>query len=117
MCLWYALKRELRMRPEPVLHFDHHRVQHVVGVESSSQIVSDGEPLISQKLSIFSHPYLRVLRAFESIPKVIEPSFNFGWISYSLLQYPFGRRKQDVARGALSLPTLVAPTKVLRVPF
>lgn len=83
-----------------MLHFDHHRVQRVVGVESSSQIVSDGEPLISQKLSIFSHPYLRVLRAFESIPK-----------------YPFGRRKQDVARGALSLPTLVAPTKVLRVPF
>ncbi|KAF9456291.1 hypothetical protein BDZ94DRAFT_1178043 [Collybia nuda] len=53
----------------------------------------------------------------EYIPNVIEPSFGLGRILYTLLEHSFWSREQDVERGVLSLPPVVAPTKVLIVPL
>ncbi|OBZ77230.1 putative glycine--tRNA ligase [Grifola frondosa] len=52
----------------------------------------------------------------EYTPNVIEPSFGLGRILYTLLEHSYWSREQDVERGVLSLPTVVAPTKVLIVP-
>ncbi|KAJ7148790.1 hypothetical protein C8R43DRAFT_517230 [Mycena crocata] len=53
----------------------------------------------------------------EFTPNVIEPSFGVGRILYCLLEHSFWSREQDVERGVLSLPAVVAPTKVLIVPL
>ncbi|KAH9950705.1 hypothetical protein B0H21DRAFT_721162 [Amylocystis lapponica] len=53
----------------------------------------------------------------EFTPNVIEPSFGLGRILYTLLEHSFWSREQDVERGVLSLPAVVAPTKVLIVPL
>ncbi|KAF9559973.1 glycyl-tRNA synthetase [Agrocybe pediades] len=53
----------------------------------------------------------------EYTPNVIEPSFGLGRILYTLLEHSFWSREQDVERGVLSLPPVVAPTKVLIVPL
>ncbi|KAH9072943.1 glycyl-tRNA synthetase [Lactarius deliciosus] len=53
----------------------------------------------------------------EFTPNVIEPSFGLGRILYVLLEHNFWAREQDVERGVLSLPAVVAPTKVLIVPL
>ena len=72
----------------------------------------------------------------EFTPNVIEPSFGLGRILYTLLEHSFWCREQDVERGVrsnldpfpfwdinlpnwqvLSLPPVVAPTKVLIVPL
>lgn len=74
----------------------------------------------------------------EFTPNVIEPSFGLGRILYVLLEHNFWAREQDIERGVsvsfshcrpfagptlirfaqvLSLPPVVAPTKVLIVPL
>jgi len=53
----------------------------------------------------------------EYTPNVIEPSFGLGRILYTLLEHSFWSREKDVERGVLSLPPVVAPTKVLIVPL
>jgi glycyl-tRNA synthetase len=72
----------------------------------------------------------------EYTPNVIEPSFGLGRILYTLLEHSFWSREMDVERGVsislphihprrvniirsqvLSLPPIVAPTKVLIVPL
>ena len=53
----------------------------------------------------------------EYTPNVIEPSFGIGRILYSLMEHVFWTREGDEARGVLSFPPLVAPTKVLLVPL
>ncbi|KAF5381544.1 hypothetical protein D9615_005617 [Tricholomella constricta] len=71
----------------------------------------------------------------EYTPNVIEPSFGLGRILYTLLEHSFWAREQDIERGVslssylhtvwaliaglqvLSLPPIVAPTKVLIVPL
>ncbi|KAI0031887.1 glycyl-tRNA synthetase [Vararia minispora EC-137] len=53
----------------------------------------------------------------EYTPNVIEPSFGLGRILYVLLEHNFWAREQDIERGVLSLPPVVAPTKVLIVPL
>ncbi|KAG7734249.1 hypothetical protein KL932_004924 [Ogataea haglerorum] len=53
----------------------------------------------------------------EYIPNVIEPSFGIGRIIYSVFEHSFWTRPEDSARCVLSLPPLVAPTKVLLVPL
>lgn len=50
-------------------------------------------------------------------PNVIEPSFGLGRILYALLEHSYWARESDIARGVLSLPTLIAPIKVLIVPI
>lgn len=51
----------------------------------------------------------------EYTPNVIEPSFGIGRILYCILEHQFWSRNED--RGVLSLPPIVAPTKVLLVPL
>ncbi|RMZ78971.1 hypothetical protein DV737_g3639, partial [Chaetothyriales sp. CBS 132003] len=53
----------------------------------------------------------------EYTPNVIEPSFGIGRILYSLMEHVFWTREGDGARGVLSFPPPVAPTKVLIVPL
>ncbi|KAF8629504.1 hypothetical protein AX17_005630 [Amanita inopinata Kibby_2008] len=53
----------------------------------------------------------------EFTPNVIEPSFGLGRILYALLEHSYWSRQQDIERGVLSLPPVVAPTKVLIVPL
>lgn len=53
----------------------------------------------------------------EYTPNVIEPSFGIGRILYSLIEHVYWTREDDVARGILSFPPIVAPTKVLLVPL
>lgn len=53
----------------------------------------------------------------EFTPNVIEPSFGIGRIIYSIFEHQFWSRPGDADRGVLSLPPLVAPTKVLLVPL
>ncbi|CAK9438440.1 uncharacterized protein LODBEIA_P26640 [Lodderomyces beijingensis] len=53
----------------------------------------------------------------EYTPNVIEPSFGIGRILYSIFEHQFWARRDEAERGVLSLPPLVAPTKVLIVPL
>ncbi|KAF4124194.1 glycyl-tRNA synthetase [Geosmithia morbida] len=56
----------------------------------------------------------------EYTPNVIEPSFGIGRILYALIEHNFwtrGTEGTDEARGVLSFPPTVAPTKVLIVPL
>ena len=53
----------------------------------------------------------------EYTPNVIEPSFGIGRIIYSVFEHQFWARPEDAARGVLSFPPAVAPTKVLLVPL
>ncbi|CAL9732397.1 glycine--tRNA ligase 1, mitochondrial [Monosporozyma unispora] len=53
----------------------------------------------------------------EYVPNVIEPSFGIGRIIYAIFEHSFWNRPEDVARGVLSFPPLVAPSKVLLVPL
>ncbi|KAK3081653.1 Glycine--tRNA ligase 1, mitochondrial [Coniosporium uncinatum] len=59
----------------------------------------------------------RVENTREYIPNVIEPSFGIGRILYSLIEQNFWHREGDEARGIISFPPAVAPTKVLLVPL
>ncbi|KAG0667999.1 Glycine--tRNA ligase 1, mitochondrial [Maudiozyma exigua] len=53
----------------------------------------------------------------EYVPNVIEPSFGIGRIIYAVFEHSFWNRPEDTARGVLSFPPLVAPSKVLLVPL
>ncbi|KAF2095290.1 glycyl-tRNA synthetase [Rhizodiscina lignyota] len=59
----------------------------------------------------------RVENTREYTPNVIEPSFGIGRIIYCLLEHNFWTREGDEARGVLSFPPSIAPTKVLLVPL
>ncbi|CCK68585.1 glycine--tRNA ligase KNAG_0B01380 [Huiozyma naganishii CBS 8797] len=59
----------------------------------------------------------RVEHVREFVPNVIEPSFGIGRIIYAVFEHSFWSRPEDAARGVLSFPPLVAPSKVLLVPL
>jgi len=62
----------------------------------------------------------RVENTREYTPNVIEPSFGIGRIFYALIEHNYwtrGSEGGDEARGVLSFPPTVAPTKVLLVPL
>ncbi|GES66956.1 glycyl-tRNA synthetase [Aspergillus terreus] len=59
----------------------------------------------------------RVENVREYTPNVIEPSFGIGRIFYSLIEHVYWSREGDEARGVLSFPPVIAPTKVLIVPL
>lgn len=101
--------------------------------KQSSKFRACISPRHSVRLSMKS-PIVR-----EFTPNVIEPSFGLGRILYTLLEHSFWSREEDVDRGVgfispacsmtcipvttnygrqvLSLPAVVAPTKVLIVPL
>jgi glycyl-tRNA synthetase len=53
----------------------------------------------------------------EYVPNVIEPSFGIGRILYALIEHTYWTREGDGARGVLSFPAMMAPTKVLVCPL
>ncbi|KAF7596268.1 Glycine--tRNA ligase 1, mitochondrial [Aspergillus hancockii] len=59
----------------------------------------------------------RVENVREYTPNVIEPSFGIGRIFYSMMEHVYWSREGDEARGVLSFPPAIAPTKVLIVPL
>ncbi|KAM3081473.1 Glycine--tRNA ligase 1, mitochondrial [Clarireedia jacksonii] len=62
----------------------------------------------------------RVENTREYTPNVIEPSFGIGRILYALMEHNYWTRASeggDEARGVLSFPPIIAPTKVLLVPL
>jgi glycyl-tRNA synthetase len=62
----------------------------------------------------------RVENTREFTPNVIEPSFGIGRTLYALIEHSYWSRASDggdEARGVLSFPPTVAPTKVLIVPL
>ncbi|KAI9924378.1 hypothetical protein ASPWEDRAFT_23431 [Aspergillus wentii DTO 134E9] len=59
----------------------------------------------------------RVENTREYTPNVIEPSFGIGRIFYAMIEHVYWSRAGDEARGVLSFPPLIAPTKVLLVPL
>ncbi|KAF9004541.1 hypothetical protein BDQ17DRAFT_1354171 [Cyathus striatus] len=89
------------------------------GELSSATIKSEDDgrefTVTSEVLTIERKTFKQSIR--EYTPNVIEPSFGLGRILYTLLEHSFWSREQDVERGVLSIPPLVAPTKVLIVPL
>lgn len=59
----------------------------------------------------------RTISVREYIPNVIEPSFGIGRILYSLIEHSYWIRSDDIDRGVLSFPPIVAPVKCLLVPL
>lgn len=81
--------------------------------------VGDGKVEIPKEL-ITIERRTRVEHVREYTPNVIEPSFGIGRILYALMEHNFWTRASeggDEARGVLSFPPTVAPTKVLIVPL
>ncbi|KAI8966884.1 glycyl-tRNA synthetase [Daldinia sp. FL1419] len=81
--------------------------------------VGDGKAEIPNEL-ITIERRKRVEHVREYTPNVIEPSFGIGRILYALMEHNFWTRASeggDEARGVLSFPPTVAPTKVLIVPL
>ncbi|KAG2004553.1 glycyl-tRNA synthetase [Coprinopsis cinerea AmutBmut pab1-1] len=71
--------------------------------------------LTSELVSIVRRTRKQSIRQFT--PHVLESALGFGRILYCLLEHSFSCRKQDIQRGVLSLPPIVAPTKVFIVPL
>lgn len=80
----------------------------IKGVEGTVELDSDLIKIAKVK---------RTEHVREYIPNVIEPSFGIGRILYSVFEHQYWARKDEAERGVLSLPPLVAPTKVLIVPL
>ncbi|KAI4213736.1 MAG: hypothetical protein LQ351_003702 [Letrouitia transgressa] len=59
----------------------------------------------------------RIEHTREYTPNVIEPAFGIGRILYSLIEHVYWTREGAEARGVLSFPPPIAPTKVLLVPL
>ncbi|KAK3302457.1 uncharacterized protein B0T15DRAFT_306110 [Chaetomium strumarium] len=81
--------------------------------------VADGKVEINKDLLAIKWQK-RVENIREYTPNVIEPSFGIGRILYSLIEHNYWTRASeggDEARGVLSFPPAVAPTKVLIVPL
>jgi len=78
--------------------------------------VADGKVTLEKDIIAIEHRE-RVDTTREYTPNVIEPSFGIGRILYSLIEHVFWTREGDEARGVLSFPPPVAPTKVLIVPL
>ena len=83
-------------------------VVQVKGIEGDVEIGSDLVKIAKVK---------RTEHVREFTPNVIEPSFGIGRILYSIFEHQFWSRPEDKDRSVLSLPPLVAPTKVLVVPL
>ncbi|ORY69524.1 glycyl-tRNA synthetase [Pseudomassariella vexata] len=81
--------------------------------------VGDGKVVVPKEL-VTVEKRTRTVHTREFTPNVIEPSFGIGRILYSLVEHCYwsrGSEGGDEARGVLSFPPTVAPTKVLIVPL
>ncbi|KAI9148374.1 Glycine--tRNA ligase-like protein [Paramyrothecium foliicola] len=83
-----------------------------------TEALTDGSTSVQLTSDICSiNQVIRLETTREYTPNVIEPSFGIGRILYSILEQVHWSRPQDDARQVLSLPVLVAPTKVLLAPL
>jgi len=99
---------------------DESRLEEIqIELTNGSTVVTtpDGreKTLTREAITIERKTFKQSIREFT--PNVIEPSFGLGRILYVLLEHNYWSREQDVERGVLSLPPVVAPTKVLIVPL
>ncbi|KAI0454968.1 glycyl-tRNA synthetase [Xylaria acuta] len=81
--------------------------------------VGDGKVSVPKEL-IKIEQRTRTENVREFVPNVIEPSFGIGRILYALMEHCYWTRASeggDEARGVLSFPPPVAPTKVIIVPL
>ncbi|KAF1933654.1 glycyl-tRNA synthetase [Didymella exigua CBS 183.55] len=104
-----ALTQDLREKLSLDLEKDGKIVIDVPGV-------GDGKVEVPQEL-IKIEKRTRVEHVREYTPNVIEPSFGIGRIVYALCEHTYWTRENDDARGVLSFPPTVAPTKALIVPL
>ncbi|KAJ5095106.1 hypothetical protein N7532_007397 [Penicillium argentinense] len=91
-------------------------------LESQGKIEIDVEGVGSGKVELDKdlikiEKRTRVENVREYTPNVIEPSFGIGRIMYSMIEHVYWSRAGDEARGVLSFPPAIAPTKVLLVPL
>ncbi|KAI0440439.1 glycyl-tRNA synthetase [Xylaria telfairii] len=81
--------------------------------------VGDGKVSVPKEL-LTIEKRTRTENTREFVPNVIEPSFGIGRILYALMEHCYWTRASeggDEARGVLSFPPTVAPTKVIIVPL
>ncbi|MCJ1361398.1 Glycine--tRNA ligase 1, mitochondrial [Acarospora aff. strigata] len=104
-----ALTQEMREKLSLDLHNNG-------AIEINVPGVGDGQVKLDKEL-IKIEKRTRVENTREYTPNVIEPSFGIGRIFYSLIEHIYWTRGGDEARGVLSFPPPVAPTKVLLVPL
>lgn len=87
-----------------------------IDVSQTSDAIPDHKVKLEKDI-IAIEKRTRVLTTREYTPNVIEPSFGIGRILYALIEHSFWTREGSEARGVLSFPPTVAPTKVLLVPL
>lgn len=104
-----SLSQEMREKLSVSLREDGH-----ISIDVPS--VGDGKVKLEKDILAIERR-TRVENTREYTPNVIEPSFGIGRILYSLIEHVFWTRAGDEARGVLSFPPTVAPTKVLLVPL
>jgi len=85
-------------------------------IEIDVPAISGGKAELDKEI-VTIEKQLRVEHMREYTPNVIEPSFGIGRILYALIEHNYWTRESDDAKGVLSLPTLVAPVKVLLCPL
>ncbi|KAG0702549.1 hypothetical protein DFH29DRAFT_982304 [Suillus ampliporus] len=111
--------RDAGLLQKAVIEMDESQLVKLKGelAQGSATISAEGKEfaLTPDLLTIERKTFKQSIREFT--PNVIEPSFGFGRILYTLLEHSFWCREQDIERGVLSLPPVVAPTKVLIVPL
>ncbi|KAI3333289.1 glycyl-tRNA synthetase [Ustulina deusta] len=81
--------------------------------------VGDGKVSVPKEL-LKIEQRTRTENTREFVPNVIEPSFGIGRILYALMEHCYWTRASeggDDARGVLSFPPTIAPTKVIIVPL
>ncbi|GCB24728.1 glycine--tRNA ligase 1, mitochondrial [Aspergillus awamori] len=104
-----ALSQELREK----LSLD---LEQTGKIEVEVEGVAGGKVELDKEL-IKIEKRTRVENVREYTPNVIEPSFGIGRILYSMIEQVYWSREGDEARGVLSFPPAIAPTKVLIVPL
>ncbi|PYH94943.1 glycyl-tRNA synthetase [Aspergillus ellipticus CBS 707.79] len=104
-----ALSQELREK----LSLD---LEQTGKIEVAVEGVPSGKVELDKEL-IKIEKRTRVENVREYTPNVIEPSFGIGRILYSMIEQVYWSREGDEARGVLSFPPAIAPTKVLIVPL
>ncbi|EDV19380.1 uncharacterized protein TRIADDRAFT_33686 [Trichoplax adhaerens] len=84
---------------------------------SQIEVDIDSKKLTISEDMIAVKRYEKEIHVVDITPSVIEPSFGFGRILYSILEHNFRIREGDEQRSWLSLPPPVAPVKCSVLPL
>ncbi|KAE9971779.1 hypothetical protein BLS_006480 [Venturia inaequalis] len=85
-------------------------------IEIPVEAIAAGKATLPKEL-VTIEKRTRIEHTREYVPNVIEPSFGIGRILYALMEHNYWTREGDEARGVISFPGIVAPTKVLLCPL